>query len=83
MLTPNTEDWDPHSTSYEDKEFGMMDYKDDIKRSKVESDHVWISYVNQSTSTDLDTTESLIMKIDGVQSKRSRETVTPRIFSER
>ena len=36
LLTPNLLDWNPHTNDYKDQDFGMLDYKGNIKLDKIE-----------------------------------------------
>ena len=47
LLTPNAEDWDPHTAKYKDQEFGMTNYRGELKERP--EDRILISSVNQSS----------------------------------
>ena len=84
MLTPSSEDWNPHSVTFKEQEFSMLDYKGEIKtKSNSRADRVWISAVNQSCVSSLDTAESLAMSIEGVTSSTERVGVTATKLAER
>jgi len=76
LLTPNSEEWDPHADTYKDQEFGMTKYRGEIKEHQ--GDRILISSVNQSSVDCMTDPESLAAAMEAKTYRISSVTSKPK-----
>ena len=76
LLTPNSEEWDPHADMYKDQEFGMTNYRGEMKERQ--GDRILISSVNQSSVDCMTDPESFSAAMEAKTYRISSVTSKPK-----
>lgn len=76
LLTLNSKDWDPHAETYKDQEFGMTNYRGEMKERR--NNRILISSVNQSSVDCMTEPESFAAAMEAKTYRISSVTSKPK-----